>query len=391
MGEKNCVLPLVNTSAVIAGTLQSFVQLVIFASGGLTFPHSSKQHRGKQPVLPHQPCGSRTMGLARLSRRSSPRTNSNTPSINNDAEKPFEFLSLPKDVRIMVYEELCTKTYRDKFPIRDTGHHVTLVTTVIPGISIMATCHQIRAEASPFILPWLQRILDSPPIIAIRAEHIVSLINVRDGYTPWGRNSILERLIFLLRCSWTVPRIMRYRRGKLTIKQLRRKLYLQQVVTAENKTSLDALVRFMLRVAKYIANNPDTEQHKCPPPLSLVLEIPDNFVSLPITTSISRMKCLTYKCLSPRASTPPRTVTGQADLAWLVRRFTYRLALMCQFWYSFSLVVKVRYLVVGSIGWGIAGKTVQRAIMLGLENAKNREPYVVNFGGRVTQKSYEEV
>ncbi|USP78651.1 uncharacterized protein yc1106_05925 [Curvularia clavata] len=330
------------------------------------------------------------MGLARLSRPSSPKTKPATPNLNKDAEKSFDFLSLPKDIRLMVYEELGMKTYRDKFPIRDTEHHVTLVNTVIPGVSIMATCHQIRAEASPIILPWLRKILCSPPIITIRAEHIVSLLNMRDGYTPWGRKSIMERLIVLLRSSWTVPRITRYRRGRLTAKQLWKKFCLQQIIAAEDETSLNALVRFMLRIAKYIASNPDSGL-KCPPALSLVLEIPDNFASFPVTTSTSRMKCLTYKCLSPLDSTPPRTVTSQADVTWLVRRFTYRLAIMCQFWGSFSLVVKFRYVTITRTRWVVSGKTVQRAIMLGLEQAKNKEPYVVSFGGAVTEKTFGEV
>lgn len=329
------------------------------------------------------------MGLARLSRPSSPKAKPISPTTLDDTRKAFPFLDLPIEIRLMVYEELRAKTYRDNLPLRDAQNYLTLVTTVIPGISILATCHQIRAEASRIILPWLQKIICSPPTIVICAEHIVGLVDLHDGYSSIYGTTLIQRLMSSLHNPRTVDRITRYRQGDLPARQLRRKLHLRELIASEDEPSLHAFLRFVLRAAKYIAKEQDATYSY--PPLNVIIEVSDTFYGIPVTTSTSWMKSLSYKCLSPRAPSPPRTMTGHANLSWLLCRLTFHMAFSCDLWSVVSLVVKLKTLNIGHTGWRVGGSSVRRAIVQGLEEARSKRPCSVRYGGRITQEAHEEL
>lgn len=280
------------------------------------------------------------------------------------------------------------RTYRDRFHLREDQYYVTLVNTVIPGLSILATSHQIRSEASFVILPRLRMIVCSPPVIVIRAEHLISLINLHDCFSSVYGTKFMEKLISCLYDSRALPRMMLYRKGKLSTRQLRRRLRLQELMAIDDEVSLKAFVRFALRAMKYLARN-TTETRHVYLPLTFVVEVPDTFQGIPVTTSTSLMKTLSYRLFSPLIPTPPRTVTNHAGIMWLLRRFTSHISKACELWRIVSLIVKVRLLNEGHTGWRISGRNVQKAISRGLEEAKSNTPDIVRYGGRAPRKRDE--
>jgi hypothetical protein len=85
---------------------------------------------------------------------------------------PFQFLDLPKELRLMVYERLPVKTTRHPFEFNEPGHNfndddfdpiLDLVYKTLSGLPIIATCRQINFEATP-ILDRVLRMIKSAPI-----------------------------------------------------------------------------------------------------------------------------------------------------------------------------------------------------------------------------------
>lgn len=280
------------------------------------------------------------------------------------------------------------KTYRDRFPLREDQHYVTLINTVIPGLAILATSRQIRSEASSIIIPRLRMILGSPPVISIRAEHLISLLDLHDCFGSVYGTKFMERLIFCLHDPRALPRMIHYRKGKLSSRQLRRRLRLRGLIANDDEASLKAFVRFALRAMKYLGNN-TTETPRVYPPLTFVVEIPDTFQAIPVTISTSLMKSLSYKLFSPLIPTRPRSVTNHAGIWWLLRRFTFHISRACELWRILSLIVKVRILDEGHTGWRITGRNVQKAIFRGLEEARSNIPGIVRYGGQAPRRMTE--
>lgn len=69
---------------------------------------------------------------------------------------PFRFLDLPKELRLMVYEHLTTRTVSFEIVAG-----ITLTDLKLPGISILGTCKLINEEASPILHPRIEEIEQS--------------------------------------------------------------------------------------------------------------------------------------------------------------------------------------------------------------------------------------
>ncbi|KAF2247114.1 hypothetical protein BU26DRAFT_520381 [Trematosphaeria pertusa] len=77
--------------------------------------------------------------------------------------RPFRFLDLPTEVRLIVYEYLPIKTrHRQLGPKGEDFSFLKLITKSIPGISILATCGQIHAEALPILEPRISTLRKEP-------------------------------------------------------------------------------------------------------------------------------------------------------------------------------------------------------------------------------------
>jgi hypothetical protein len=86
--------------------------------------------------------------------------------------RPFRFLDLPKELRLMVYERLPVKTTYHTYDFNEPHYVVSnestlnsfqLVWKTLSGLSILATCRQITTEATPIIEHKL-RTIESEPI-----------------------------------------------------------------------------------------------------------------------------------------------------------------------------------------------------------------------------------
>jgi hypothetical protein len=97
------------------------------------------------------------------------------------AIKPFRFLSLPKELRLMVYEFIAAKKthHRIRLGKPDEHHDLKYVRTTLSGIEILATCHQIYEEAIDIMRCRLAAIKTSPlRIISTNHMHGLPDFNV---------------------------------------------------------------------------------------------------------------------------------------------------------------------------------------------------------------------
>jgi hypothetical protein len=108
-------------------------------------------------------------------------------------DRPFRFLDLPKELRLMVYELLCVSEKNHPLVYVRSDHRgsvnpeshpssvrdrpcITLVTCVL-DVQILATCRQIRAEATPFVRPKLEWIKSQIPRVQIDADCSCELLS----------------------------------------------------------------------------------------------------------------------------------------------------------------------------------------------------------------------
>jgi len=71
--------------------------------------------------------------------------------------RPLGDLSLPPELRCMVYQFISFETYRYTLDTRRTGRPITLVSTTFPA-ALLSTCRVINAEAVPYISSKLEQL-----------------------------------------------------------------------------------------------------------------------------------------------------------------------------------------------------------------------------------------
>jgi hypothetical protein len=235
---------------------------------------------------------------------------------DNGTTRSFRFLDLPKEIRLMVYEELSAVTRRHDVPLQTGKHHMTLVNTTVAGVSILATCRQVNQEASYIIAPRLRDILQASPKVIVQAQYLMGLIDLHDGFRAWIQENMLDRVMRAL--AWRrVRAIHNYRNGKLSVEALREKLWLNTLVDERDDATFHAFLTFVLRMAAYIDSKPEVMGKY--PPLTVIVVVPNHIFMQPVTTTISLARAICYKLFSPRRPFLSRTRSGTATLNWLLR------------------------------------------------------------------------
>jgi hypothetical protein len=109
-------------------------------------------------------------------------------------QKPFPLLSLPKDLRLMVYEAI---------PVAARSATIELVNepmtmSVIGGpVALLATCRQIRAEALPLLQPKLNALKPTKLLIQLPCDGCPSYRHLTKC-----RAEVEPLLEHLYKCAW---------------------------------------------------------------------------------------------------------------------------------------------------------------------------------------------
>lgn len=182
-----------------------------------------------------------------------------------DKPQPFRFLDLPKEIRLMVYEQLEITSIQHKVSSKD-GHSLHILTRSINGIRILATNRQINDEASAILRPRLKLLLETPPYVIIKERHLDAFHQTRISIRR--QPDILDRIVNLT-ARWhnksMIRRIHEYRSGKWTLKHLKGLLSLESVDTKRGYGSIQHIATFVLHCVKYIDSSPYQGEFLYPP------------------------------------------------------------------------------------------------------------------------------
>jgi hypothetical protein len=220
---------------------------------------------------------------------------------------------------------------------------MTLVCTTIPGVSILATNRQIYEEAGYILNPLFKKILATPPTVTIRANHLLGLVSLNNSFAisrifwSWLTCLLKHRL------SSCVKDIRRYRDGRLSSAKLLKQLYTKGFTRKHiDARMLEGLISFLLRTIKYAGTKPQPMYTY--PPITVVVEVPDGFIGLPVVTTTSRAKRLAFKIMCPNNPTPRRVFSGYGDLPWLLHRLAYHACIAGHNRHDISFNVRLRFL-----------------------------------------------
>jgi hypothetical protein len=95
----------------------------------------------------------------------------------------FRLLGLPKELRIMIYEQLGIITKHHIVPLdKKEKHNIITFNPSVP-VRILATCLFINEEAEAILKPKIAKMLQSPPTIIVGAKDLVRLASTKVSFT----------------------------------------------------------------------------------------------------------------------------------------------------------------------------------------------------------------
>jgi hypothetical protein len=257
----------------------------------------------------------RTMGQRLFDRQSDDDSNEDgpTPQQPEESAKPFRLLDLPKEIRLMIYEELDIVYKRHIVPLALTGggHYGTLITPSVEGVRILQTCRTVNKEASYILKPVLAHLSTKPATMIVRPEDLVALTSMGD-FNTFHRN-LLERILSGVHSRLVLSAIIAYRTGRAGIAELRRAFRAPKDIDDE---LLKAIGTFILRMAECSKNVPES------PPVRVVVDVRASFMRPFYTITTSRLKRVWYKVV--RGEPLPQSCTVQTTPRRVLNCFVHR-------------------------------------------------------------------
>lgn len=247
----------------------------------------------------------------------------------------FRLLDLPKELRLIIYEQLKIEWKHHIVPLDDDcSQTITLVNPSLAGIRILATCRFVKEEAEKILRPRLAQMMQSPPIIIIEASSLPAVMDMRSSLSK--TDTLLRRINLSISRMRAERYIHQYRSGSKSVNWLGRQFYFVP------STAVLAYTSFVLRAKAYKAKGftVGTTPNDFPP-IVVAVSIPADFTTIPFTLTTSRFARLVYKHVmhQPRQA----SVTTQADIRRIARRFAERTSWDFDLWSSMSVCVKVHF------------------------------------------------
>jgi hypothetical protein len=220
----------------------------------------------------------------------------------------------------MVYERLAITWSSCVVPLGVDVHCITIVNPSIP-VRILGTSRSVYAEASKILKPNIQSLLSEPPELFVEANSLVGLISLRYGFRH--RSTLLDVIVRCLASSSVRIAIHLYRRGRLSIEDLRSCLHLERFCDLGSRSTVRGFATFILRATQY-------RKAKCVgpfPPITLIVDIPaiPQPTSIVITTSraiglLQKVFCMQHQ---------RQSYSGPVNVSWLVQAIAYQLQTDC--------------------------------------------------------------
>lgn len=203
-----------------------------------------------------------------------------------DSEQPFRLLDLPIEIRLMIYERLQIIHTPAKIPLVEhtSTFFGVLVNTTLEGVSILATCRQLKEEAGRILYPKLARMLRMLPTIKLEAEDMIAMTGGRSFCLP---RNILQIIVDTLRDEIGMPTIHGYHRGRFRIWTVRLTFRLHRIWSDD---AVDALVKFLIRIEKRIDSGYTSPTGY--PPIALVISKPSSWMAYTIYPHRNWMKTM---------------------------------------------------------------------------------------------------
>jgi hypothetical protein len=131
--------------------------------------------------------------------------------------RPFRFLDLPEEIRLMVYERLSIKTVHrplcERYSTKSRrSWHTMYVWSTLPGIAILSVCRKVNAEATTVFQSQLKRLQDMP----------IRLLSI--DIHMYLRTERILRSLYMIECSLDTSSIAHTRICRSLTLEYRRRL-----------------------------------------------------------------------------------------------------------------------------------------------------------------------
>ncbi|KAH7087475.1 hypothetical protein FB567DRAFT_346360 [Paraphoma chrysanthemicola] len=237
------------------------------------------------------------------------------PEAPTAAIAPFRLLDLPKEIRLMIYEELTISWNHHALPLDSAATcYGTIMNPSLPGVRLLATCRFINKEAGTVLRKQLKRMMQPHPTIFVDVDQLPGLVPIRSAFG--FRMNLVARILSSMASSLHIHAIHKYRSGNWSIEKLRISLGMSKHFSDDQ---VKALASFILHTAAY--NNREREVHSLYPPLAIVVSIPASFSTMQLEFVSSYSGHFFRKYILRRSRTRIQTV--QADMNFMAYAFAY--------------------------------------------------------------------